>query len=1506
MRKIVSALLAIIMVLSMLPMAAFAADGVAPRDPYAYLGIGGTGRQTIVSRDRLTDILTYEGTSRNMHIAAWLGCPPDTLDFPAYCYNPGIAGVAQHGDKQYQLAPKDALTDSDKVVLGIMRAGFPYKSYSELGLSSEEDAFYATQAAIWNYIQNGADASSLDKWQASKSDPEDNAKIKAALTAIYTEGIANPYSPPAIQFFVEPIDNGDGTASAQGDWIVTEYEVASDYPFTAYRLSSDNAEVINLIKSGVIKVTDPNGNPYALQQNVWGAWDESWTFRIPASSGFKVWMDKDVAESMGAISYNFIASISEVEMEYAVCYIGVPDISGSWQGYAYASVPRQSDGTVFLYSSDPVDPPPPGETTPSEGSGALTVQKLDAHTRQHVGGALFQIKGMTFGVNTYVNASIMASSGATIPFVAKGATVVVQDGVIKITGLPSGVYEITEVSQPTHYGAPEDQNSQSVQVFADAEVAAQVTFENRRYGELKIQKVDSQNPDTGLVGVHLRVQNLSTGFDVTVITQSDGLATVSDLEPGTYIITETVSRPDFLLDATPHSIAVNWNETATITITNDPKPSAELLKLDADTNSPVSQAHFEFKHKNTQETFIRATDSSGRILLDAITPGWWDVREISAEGYVIDTAVHPLFVEVGQSAQLTLTNQRIPTLILEKVDSQQTEKFLAGASYEVKIADGQALPGSPYTTGTDGKVVIGADDLRGLNFPLKLQITEIAAPSNYLIDDPSPHIITLEAGKDSVLRFTDTQKPSLRLLKSDSITSDPIPGTKFQVWRAVNDSLNGELIDLGVFYTDENGEILLTNQETGWHRIVELEPSSGYAIKGSDTQDVFLSPGEEKTVYFENVPLSAIVIRKTGMEGEPVPNTLFRVRFMGNVSGTSGTVIYEGRTSINGTIVLNGLSRGTYLIEELMPGSDDYELSGEAKTVFLSGEDQDVIIVEFVNLKKGTLALYKRDSVSNEPVANTTFSVTYSDGSVIGNNNGLFTTDESGLILIDEPLTVGATVVVREVNCPDTHILDETPQMVRIKAGRTHTLYFYNTPRGGLQIAKTDEANGKPIGNVKMLVEYLSGERIGTFTTNSSGIIYIPNIEGWVRVTEISAPGYVVESTPYEIEVKPGGIAKLSITNRRASGILLHKIDSISKKGIYNVSFLLYDSNKNPIGQYETDQDGFVFISIKEGIPSGKYFLRELRPAPGYLPDDTLRTIYLEAGKTTEIYWENTPEQGQIQVMKKSGDDNQINGLPAGSFLQGAVFEAYDYKTGNLLDRFVSGADGRAVSRPLPLGRIIVKEVQAPSFYSLSSQVLDLEIEYAGQIVKAEFLNYSANTGVAIRKIGNLEAMAGDVISYDIKEVRNTSTVPLTDFFWRDILPVDAVRLTKIVTGTYNQALQYKVMITTNKGDTRVISDNLSTTRNNVIDCSNAALGLKSDEYVTSFTLLFGTVRAGFCQVEQPKIYVQVLSNLPNGYVFANRADIGGKYGQEWIIGNTTWQTIIYTGKPGTLPRTGY
>ena len=105
------------------------------------------------------------------------------------------------------------------------------------------------------------------------------------------------------------------------------------------------------------------------------------------------------------------------------------------------------------------------------------------------------------------------------------------------------------------------------------------------------------------------------------------------------------------------------------------------------------------------------------------------------------------------------------------------------------------------------------------------------------------------------------------------------------------------------------------------------------------------------------------------------------------------------------------------------------------------------------------------------------------------------------------------------------------------------------------------------------------------------------------------------------------------------------------------MTFLLYDSNMNPVDQFTTDQNGYAYIDTLE--LSGKVYLRELENE-GYIVDEQLKTVYIKPGETTEITWENRAITGQIQIVKKSADYNPTNGLPAGTLLEGAVFEIYD------------------------------------------------------------------------------------------------------------------------------------------------------------------------------------------------------------------------------------------------------
>ena len=1097
---------------------------------------------------------------------------------------------------------------------------------------------------------------------------------------------------------------------------------------------------------------------------------------------------------------------------------------------------------------------------------------------------------------------------------------------------------------------------------------------------------------------------------------------------------------------------------------------------------------FGMYHTGSYSTSV-TTGTDGSATLSAIPAGVYVVREESVpEPYVLSHTEQTVALRPGKTSEVRFQDYQKPGLeILKK--NIATGEPIEGVTYLIEQIDGSYSTSA--TTDNHGRIFLDSVPVG------TFKVTEINVP-NHVILCPIPQEVALKPGETSTVTFFNALKPSLEIRKVDSVTGDPVKGAKFQIWYGSNHTDTGELNDLGTYFSDASGKIILPEIKDGWYKVTELEPASGYAIKEPATQECFISGGESKVLTFENTPLSAIIIRKVDSEsGQPLEGAWFRIRYLGGTSGTGGTVVGEIKTSQNGTAILTGLAAGTYVCEEIS-APDGYVITDATETVYLSGKDQDVITVTFGNDRMGSLLVVKKDAVTGAPISDVEFFITDSDGSVIGNANGKYVTDSAGTIRIDG-LTPGMTVIAREVRAKDGYILDDTPQSIKIKrnavmtlefrnqprggvlvkkvdavtnapisdveflvtdsdgnlignsngkfvtdsAGTftitdiapgttlviketrakdgyllddtpqtvkvksnevvtvefrnapkgnliivkqdsvtkeplegvefkityadgsyvdaeggtlsstglywtdkegkisisgisgtivatevqtipgyaidentrtqtvvvnpndTQTLYFYNTPVGGLQIIKSDKDSGKRISGVKFEIRKMNGEIIGTYTTDSDGVIYLPEAEsGWYTVTELeAASGYLLDTTPHRIEVKDGQTATLEITNHKSSRILLHKVDKATGKGIYGAVFLLYDSNRNPIGEYVTDQDGYIYAD--EGLADGRYYLREIKAAPGYVLDPELKTIYVRYGSTTEIEWSNTAECGQIQIIKKSADDNATNGLPAGTLLEGAVFEIYD-KAGNVVDTIKSDRNGRAVSKTLPLSRYTIREIKAPANYSINPTVMTAYLEFNGQIVTFEAQNASVSTGISVKKTGPVQAVPGQPIRYVFSQIKNSSNVALDSFYWRDQLPAQ-VTLSKIVTGSYNQPLSYKVVYKTNlSGDYRTLADNLSTSKVYVLDARPAVLGLAANERVTEVMFVFGNVKAGFAQVETPYIYATARSGLANNASVVNVADVGGLYNGQWIQAVSRWLTTVYTKTTVKLPKTGY
>ena len=1142
----------------------------------------------------------------------------------------------------------------------------------------------------------------------------------------------------------------------------------------------------------------------------------------------------------------------------------------------------------------------------------LTVTKIDAEDSKPIPGTVFTVEG----INSDFSADWITG----------------EDGTVTDRVAP-GSYKITEKSVPAPYYLPSKNADREQTVSLNAGGEVNVTFKNRKMPQLTIYKEDSV-AGAPVEGAKFHITYTSSGESAeapatidygNILTDAKGEIRLHEqgkrLYPGEYTVTEVEPAPGFQMkEPSTQKIILHGSESKTLTFQNTPLNAIVVEKYDSVTHEALPGCTFQLRFlggtSGTGGTTIgqKVTGKNGTAIWTRLTAGTYIVEEVDpADGYSIINASETIYLaDSGEQSVVTVRFDNAPDgiLLVRKVCSVNPSVTLANAEFKITYADGTLIGDSNGIFRTDEH---GEIRIPGLKPGKSVIVTETKAPDGYLIDTQS-QTVQIKEGRTVSLTFKNQPKGKLMIQKRDSATGQPLPGAEFRVTTAAGcevglDGVIGTatLTQNGIFTTDGQGEITITNLAPGAYVINEIKAPTGYVMDRASTNVVIGKNGDTQTVIVKNSKAGTLVIdKRDSLTGKPLQGVTFKVTTSTGefVPAENGQISSNGLyfTDKDGKITIHGVV-GTLVVTETatIPG---YTIDEASRTQTVVVNPNDTQTLHFTNTPSTTLVIEKYIEGTTTPLKGVTFLVTDSSGAVVGRSNGEFITDENGRVVIND-LIPGTTVTAREVKTVDGFVLDGTPKSILIKAGEVQTLRFYNVRAGGLTVIKKDEKTGARIPGVQFEIRKMDGEIVGAYTTDENGVIHLPEAEnGWYTVTELkAAEGYRLDDTPHRIEVRDGQTATLEITNKAISGILIHKVDSATGEGIPGVSFLLYDSGNDPIAQETSDDRGYVRF---EGLEDGRYYLRELENE-GYIPDTQKKTVYVKSGETTEIEWKNTPITGQIQVTKVSADYNSMNGWPAGTPIPNTVFEVYNARTNRLVDTIKTDKNGLAVSKPLPLARYKIVESKAAEFYGLDKTPIEVEIEYAGQIVKASMTNKSLSTNVSIKKTGYVEVMPGQLVRYNFTGIANNSTTALESFYWRDTLPAKAVRLQTIYTGTWNTPGNYKIVYRTNLsgGTWRTLADNLSTSKNYVLDASPAALGLASNEYVTEFMAAFGIVPANFRQVEAPRVDCKALAKLTGGTQFVNQADAGGVYNGQWIMATSRWVTRVYApSKP--LPRTGY
>ena len=945
----------------------------------------------------------------------------------------------------------------------------------------------------------------------------------------------------------------------------------------------------------------------------------------------------------------------------------------------------------------------------------LTVTKIDAEDSKPIPGTVFTLEGID---------SDFSADWTT------GA-----DGTVTDRVAP-GSYRITEKSVPAPYYLPSKNADREQTVSLNAGDEVNVTFRNRKMPQLTIYKEDSV-AGAPIEGAKFHITYTSSGDSAeapgtidygTILTDAKGEIRLHEqgkrLYPGEYTVTEVEPAPGFQMkEPSTQKIILHGSESKTLTFQNTPLNAIVVEKYDSVTHEALPGCTFQLRFlggtSGTGGTTIgqKVTGKNGTAIWTGLTAGTYIVEEVDpADGYSIINASETIYLaDSGEQSVVTVRFDNAPDgiLLVRKVCSVNPSVTLANAEFKITYADGTLIGDSNgiFLTDEHGEIRIP-----GLKPGKSVIVTETRAPDGYIIDTQS-QTVQIKEGRTVSLTFKNQPKGKLIIQKRDSTTGQPLPGAEFRVTTAAGcevglDGVIGTstLTQNGIFTTDGQGEIKITNLAPGAYVLTEIKAPTGYVMDRASTNVVIGKNSDTQTVIVKNSKAGTLVIdKRDSLTGKPLQGVTFKVTTSTGefVPAENGQISSNGLyfTDKDGKITIHGVV-GTLVVTETatIPG---YTIDEASRTQTVVVNPNDTQTLHFTNTPSTTLVIEKYIEGTTTPLKGVTFLVTDSSGAVVGRSNGEFITDENGRVVIND-LIPGTTVTAREVKTVDGFVLDGAPKSILIKAGEVQTLRFYNVRAGGLTIIKKDEKTGERIPGVQFEIRKMDGEIVGTFTTDENGVIYLPEAEnGWYTVTELkTAEGYRLDDTPHRVEVRDGQTATLEITNKAISGILIHKVNAVTGEGIPGVSFLLYDSGNNPIAQETSDDQGYVRF---EGLEDGRYYLRELENE-GYIPDTQKKTVYVKSGETTEIEWKNTPITGQIQVTKVSADYNSMNGWPAGTPIPNTVFEIYNARTNRLVDTIRTDKNGLAVSKPLPLARYKIVESKAAEFYGLDKTPIEVEI----------------------------------------------------------------------------------------------------------------------------------------------------------------------------------------------------
>ena len=532
---------------------------------------------------------------------------------------------------------------------------------------------------------------------------------------------------------------------------------------------------------------------------------------------------------------------------------------------------------------------------------------------------------------------------------------------------------------------------------------------------------------------------------------------------------------------------------------------------------------------------------------------------------------------------------------------------------------------------------------------------------------------------------------------------------------------------------------------------VDKKVGAIYTTSDSNAQDYVIldvepvSMNEFVTIKYDNdISKGAIEIVKVDQEDKPVKGAKFELQTK------DGRSLGEGRTNSEGKLEILNVPVGDYVLVEVEAPNGYIIKNASTNVTVKAGETTSVKVVNEKTNELASFVMLKLDKENETALAGAVIRIYNSQMEQIHE----VTTNAQGRIAI-ENISLGK-YYYQEVKAPDGYVLDDTlHDFTLTEAGKVIGIKIYNEKaKGGLKIIKVDESKN-PIAGVKFNILDSDKQFIETIVTDDKGVAVSSEMQpGTYYYQEIEAPnGYIVDSTEHQFTIEYDGQNVIeNVVNYMEKGQLqITKYDSEENK-LSGVTFDILDESGNVVDTITTDENG---VALSKRLPVGTYYYVETS-APENVVMDTERHSFAltqnnQVVKKTVV---NDLKEGYLKIIKV--DENNEP-------LEGVKFEILDLNK-KVIDTMVTNDKGIAESGELKKGTYYYREVEAPEGIVVDSSLHEFTIEYDGQNVVENVVNYYIKGQLKILKLveGSNEVLAG--VKFDVlDEDRNVVDTIVTD-----------------------------------------------------------------------------------------------------------------------------------------------